>query len=378
MLPPVRCSNRALVDTAIGAGARPVNAFRWCLLLAMMLGLVLTACTKEVIKEVPVERIAEKEAMKGVEASTPGELTIYSGRSESLVDPIIQQFAQATGVKVAVKYANTPQLAATLLEERGNTPADVFFAQDPGGLGAVEHMLSPLPDTVLSRVPDWARSPTGKWVGLSGRARTVVYNTNKLTESDLPDDMFGFTDPKWKGRIGWAPTNASFQTMVTAMVAVWGEDKTLRWLEGIQANEPKVYPKNTPQVAAAAAGEIDVGFVNHYYLFRFLAEEGDSFPARNYHPRSGGPGGTIMVAGAGVLAASQNNEVAERFLQFMLSKVGQQYFAAQTFEYPLVEGVKTPRVLVPLSEINQPRIPLTDLADLKGTQELLRSAGVMP
>ena len=205
-----------------------------------------------------------------------------------------------------------------------------------------------------------------------------MYNTNKLTESDLPDDMFGFTDPKWKGRIGWAPTNASFQTMVTAMVAVWGEDKTLRWLEGIQANEPKVYPKNTPQVAAAAAGEIDVGFVNHYYLFRFLAEEGDSFPARNYHPRSGGPGGTIMVAGAGVLAASQNNEVAERFLQFMLSKVGQQYFAAQTFEYPLVEGVKTPRVLVPLSEINQPRIPLTDLADLKGTQELLRSAGVMP
>lgn len=305
-------------------------------------------------------------------------LTIYSGRSSSLVDPIIQQFGQATGIEIAVKYANTAQLAATLLEEGDRTPADIFFAQDPGGLGAVEHMLAPLDASILGRVPDWARSPEAKWVGLSGRARTVVYNTETLTEADLPDDMFGFTDPKWRGRIGWAPTNASFQTMVSAMNALWGEDKTLQWLKGIQANEPKVYPKNTPQVAAAATGEIDVGFVNHYYLFRFLAEEGEDFTARNYHPRSGGPGATVMVAGAGVLATSQSKEIAQRFLEFMLSKVGQQYFAGQTFEYPLVEGVTTPRVLIPLSAFSHPDIPVKELGDLKGTQDLLRQAGVTP
>jgi iron(III) transport system substrate-binding protein len=152
----------------------------------------------------------------------------------------------------------------------------------------------------------------------------------------------------------------------------------LEWLEGIQANKPKVYPKNTPQVAAAATGEIDVGFVNHYYLFRFLAEEGESFSARNYHPRAGGPGATVMVAGAGVLAASENKEVAQRFLEFMLSKVGQQYFAGQTFEYPLVEGVNTPRVLTPLSGFSHPDIAIKDLGDLKGTQDLLRRAGVTP
>ena len=311
-------------------------------------------------------------------ALAPGKLVVYSGRSKSLVDPIIQQFAEATGIDVNVKYANTSQLAATLMEEGDNSPADVFFAQDPGGLGSVEEMLAPLPDSILQLSPEWARSSQGRWVGISGRARAVVYNTERLTEADLPDDMWGFTDPRWRGRIGWAPTNASFQTMVTAMRSLWGEDRARDWLEGIQANDPRVYPKNTPQVAAVAAGEIDVGFVNHYYLFRFLAEEGENFPARNYHPRGGGPGSIIMVAGAGVLNTAENSDNAKRFLSFLLSTVGQQYFASQTFEYPLVERIKTPRVLIPYTEINAPEISLTDLADLAGTQTLLRETGVLP
>ena len=309
---------------------------------------------------------------------SPGSITVYSGRSESLVDPIIQQFSEATGIEVSVKYASTPEMAATLQEEGDRSPADVFFAQDPGGLGAVEEMLAALPSGILDRVPDWARSPDGRWVGISGRARVVVYNTDRLTEADLPDDIRGFTDPAWKGRIGWPPTNASFQTMVTGMRMLWGEEETRQWLQGIQANEPAIYPKNTPTVAAAAAGEIDVGFVNHYYLYRFLAEEGDSFAARNYHPRSGGPEALVMVAGAGILETSENRENAEKFLEFMLSTVAQQYFAGQTFEYPLVDGVKTQRGLVPLADIAQPSIPMKDLVDLEGTQQLLRETGVLP
>lgn len=310
--------------------------------------------------------------------TSPQSLTIYSGRSESLVEPIIRQFGQATGIQILVKYASTSQLAASLLEEGGNTPADIFFAQDPGGLSAVVHMLSPLPEDLLNLVPDWARSPTGQWVGISGRARTVVYNTERLTEADLPDDIYDFIDSKWKGRIGWAPGNASFQTMVTAMRTLWGEDKTRLWLDGILANSPLLYPKNTPIVAATAAGEIDVGFVNHYYLHRFLAEEGESFEARNYHLRAGGPGATIMVAGAGILEVSDSKDPARRFLEFMLSTVGQQYFSGQTFEYPLVDGVNTPHVLVPLSEINRPSITPQDLSGLRATQDLLRKAGAIP
>ncbi len=305
-------------------------------------------------------------------------LVIYSGRSESLVGPIIEQFKSATGIDVEVRFAGTAELAATLLEEGSASPADVFYAQDPGGLGAVESLLSPLPQAFLDRVPEAFASPEQLWVGISGRARTLVYNPNNVSEDELPDDIFDLIDPKWNDRLGWAPTNGSFQAMVTAMRQLWGEAKTTEWLNGVQANNPTVYPKNTPQVEAVSRGEIDIGMVNHYYLFRFLYTEGEDFPARNYHPRGGGPGALVMVSGVGVLASSQNKEAAERFIDFMLSQVAQQFFASTTFEYPVLEGVTTDRLLVPLEDINSPDIALSDLSDLAGTQLLLQDTGVLP
>lgn len=305
-------------------------------------------------------------------------LTIYSGRSESLVGPIIEQFKESTGIDTRVKYGKTSELAATILEEGDKTPADIFFAQDPAGLGSVEHMFAVIPDEILVQVGDDFKSRDKKWIGLSGRARTVVYNTEVLTESALPDDLFGFTDPKWKGKIGWAPTNGSFQAMVTAMRKLWGEEKTKVWLEGIKANEPKIYPNNTSTVAAVENGEVEVGFVNHYYLYRFLEERGMDFSARNYHDRAGGPGDLILVAGAGILETSENKEAAEKFIEFMLSPVSQQYFASQNYEYPVVEGVKINPMLTPLSEIDNPEIEMSDMKDLQGTVVLLRETEVIP
>ena len=335
---------------------------------------------REVVKEVPVERVVEVEKIvEVVRDRDPGSLVIYSGRSESLVEPIIEQFEEVTGINVAVKYGSTGEIAATILEEGQNSPADVFFAQDPGGLGEVANagMFETLPTGITEKVPTWARSPESQWVGISGRARVVVYNTDNLTEEQIPTSMEDFTKPDWKGRIGWAPTNGSFQAMVTAMRVVWGEDKTREWLLGVQANEPKVYPKNTPTVAAAAAGEVDVGFVNHYYLYRFLAEQGEDFPARNYHVTGGGPGGIVLVAGGGILKTAENKDNAERFFNFMLSRVAQQYFSGQTYEYPLVDGVNTNRILTPLEEINNPDIDMASLDDLAGTQILLRDLGIL-
>ena len=335
---------------------------------------------KEVIREVPVERVVEVEKIvEVVRDRDPGSLVVYSGRSESLVGPIIEQFEEVTGINVAVKYGGTGEIAATILEEGNNSPADVFFAQDPGGLGVVASagLLETLPTSITAKVPTWARSPESEWVGISGRARVVVYNTDNLTPDQIPTKMEDFTRPEWKGRIGWAPTNGSFQAMVTAMRVVWGEEKTQEWLLGIQANDPKVYPKNTPTVAAAGAGEVDVGFVNHYYLHRFLAEEGEGFSARNYHVTDGGPGGIILVAGGGILKSAENKDNAERFFNFMLSRVAQQYFAGQTYEYPLVDGVKTDRVLIPLDEINNPDIDMASLDDLAGTQMMLRDLGIL-
>lgn len=321
----------------------------------------------------------DPESSQGASTGATSEtLTIYSGRSEELVGPIIEQFREATGVDVEVRYGTTSEMAVTLLEEGDKSPADIFFAQDPGGLGAVSELMVPLPEDILERVDPRFRDPQRRWVGISGRARVIVYNNQRLTPNDLPDDLWAFTDPQWKGRVGWAPTNASFQTMVTAMRVTWGEQKTRQWLEGVLANEPIAYEKNTPIVAAVAAGEVDVGFVNHYYLYRLLQEEGESFPARNYFLPDGGPGSLVMVAGAGVLASSDNQETAHRFLRFMLSPVAQQYFATQTFEYPLVDGVRTPSDLPPLSALNPVQVDLADLADLEGTLRLLRDVGTLP
>ncbi len=307
-----------------------------------------------------------------------GELIIYSGRSESLVGPLVERFEAETGIDVSVRWGSTSELAATLLEEGGNSPADLYYAQDPGGLGAVITLLAPLPSDILELVDPGFRSPDGTWVGISGRARVVVYNTDRLTPEDLPEDIWGFTDPAWRGRIGWPPTNASFQTMVTAMRVMWGEDRTRAWLEGIQANEPRVYEKNTPTVAAVAAGEVDVGFVNHYYLYRFLEEEGESFPARNFFLPSGGPGSLVMVSGAGVLATAPHSENAFRFIRFLLSEESQRFFSSETFEYPLLRSVEASPGLVPLSELQAAEIGLADLADLEGTIRLLQVTGVLP
>ncbi len=311
-------------------------------------------------------------------SNSPGSLIIYSGRSEELVGPVINLFRETTGIDVNVKYGGTAELAATLLEEGANSPADVYFAQDPGGLAAAEEVLVSLPADLLGLVPERFRSPDGKWIGISGRARVVVYNSEVLTKQQLPDDIFDFIDARWSGRIGWAPTNGSFQAMVTAMRISWGEERTRTWLEGILDNNPSLYPKNTPTVAAVGSGEVDVGFVNHYYLHRFLQERGETFPARNYHPRSGGPGALMLVAGAGVLETADNTENAIRFLQFMLSPVSQQYFASQTFEYPVVEGVTTHPLLTPVSEINAPDVDMASLGDLAGTIDLLREVDALP
>ena len=309
--------------------------------------------------------------------SDGGALVIYSGRSESLVAPVIQRFRDASGLDVRVKYGGSSEIAATIEEEGGDSPADVFWAQDPGALGALSARFMPLPEDVAASVPEWARHGDGLWVGISGRARVMIYNSS-LPQDSLPESLEDLTAPKWKGRVGWPPSNSSFRVMITAMRQMWGEDKTREWLEGMLANDVKTFPRNTPLVAAAGAGEVDIGLVNHYYLHRFLAEEGEGFGARNLYLNDGGPGSLIMVAGAGVLESADNPENAVKFIRFLLSDVAQRHFAASTFEYPLVEGIRTHRLLPPLGELAGPDIDLAMLGDLEGSEALLRETGVIP
>jgi iron(III) transport system substrate-binding protein len=307
-------------------------------------------------------------------------LVVYSGRSQDLVQPLIDRFSEETGIRVQMKYGETAEMAATILEEGGNSPADVYYGQDAGALGflAQEGRLAELPEAILDRVDPRFRAPDGRWVGLSGRARVVAYNTENVDPADLPDSVLDLTDARWDGRVGWAPTNGSFQAFVTVLRLTEGEDAARAWLEGMKANGARDYPNNVSALEAAASGEVDVALVNHYYLYPALAERGEGFAARNHYMRGGDAGSLVNVAGAGILDSSDSREEAERFLEYLLSEDAQQYFADETFEYPLIEGIETHPDLVPLSELNPPNIDLSAIADLEGTLDLLRDTGVLP
>lgn len=325
------------------------------------------------------EPVGTQDAANENQPIADSDLVIYSGRSEELVGPIIARFQEETGIQVSVKYGDTTELASTILEEGANSPADVYFAQDAGALGALtnEEVLAELSPDITALVDPRFRAPEAQWVGVSARARVVVYNTEELTEADLPASILDFTDPQWNGRIGWAPTNASFQSFVTAMRASLGEDAAQEWLSGIQANEPKVYANNTAVLEAVGSGEILVGFINHYYLFRKLAEVGESFPARNHFYDNGDIGGLVNVAGVGILKTAAHPSAANAFVEFLLAEEAQRYFSEETKEYPLLQGVAADPILPPLDSLTTPAIDLNSLSDLQGTLELLQSLGIL-
>jgi len=306
-------------------------------------------------------------------------ITVYSGREEELVAPLFEMFTEETGIGVEVRYGDSAELAATIAEEGESSPADVFWAQDPGSLGAVEDHLDPLSDDILGRVSEQYRDDEGRWVGTSGRSRVLVYSTDALSEDEVPDSVFDLTDPKWNGRIGIAPTNASFQAFVTAMRLTEGDDTTRQWLLDLKANEPKEYEKNTPIVEAAASGEIDLGLVNHYYLY-LVKEEQPAAPIANHFLAEGDPGALVSVAGVGVLESADERPAAERFVEFLLSPDGQRFYVddAEEAEYPLVEGIEPREGLPPLDELAGPDVDLTSFgAEHEATIELLRETGYL-
>jgi iron(III) transport system substrate-binding protein len=306
-------------------------------------------------------------------------LTVYSGREEELVAPLYEQYEEESGLDLDVRYGDTAELAATLTEEGDNSPADVFFGQDAGALGALENegLLAPLDEQDLERVDRRYRSTAGRWVGTSGRARVIAYNTEALTVADLPPSILDFTDSKWKGRIGWAPTNGSFQAFVTAMRLTEGEQAAEDWLRGIVANQPKVFDGNEEVRDAIASGEIDVGFINHYYVAQAREEEGEGYPVDVYFPPGGDVGSLINVAGAGIVEGTDDAEGASEFVEFLLSEESQRFFSEETKEYPLAGGVEADPGIVPLEQIEQPTIALGNLDDLRGTLDLLEKTGAL-
>jgi iron(III) transport system substrate-binding protein len=320
-------------------------------------------------------------ANENPQASTSGqeesakELTIYSGRSESLVAPLFEQFTAQTGIQVEVRYGDSAEMSATILEEGANSPADVFFSQDAGALGALTQagLFKSLPMSTLEKVDPAYRATDGTWVGVSGRARVFDYNPELVT--DLPNSVLDLADPQWKDRIAIAPTNASFQSFVTAMRVELGEDATQEFLTSLAANAV-IYEKNGQILDAVEAGEVAAGLINHYYWYEKAAEIGAAkMKSKLAWFTQSDTGNLVNVAGVGVLS---DNEAAITFVDWLLGENAQKFFLTKTFEYALTESTKPDESLPTLAEIGGPKIDLSDLATLAQTQALLREAGLIP
>ncbi len=305
-------------------------------------------------------------------------LTIYSGRTSDLLGPLLERFADETGIEIDVRYGDSADLALLIDEEGDRSPADVFVSQSPGATGylAEADRLEVLPDDVLELVDARYRSDAGQWVGLSGRVRTLVYNTDDVDSDQLPASVFDLTDERFRGQIGVSPSNGSFQDFVSAMRESVGDDRTLAWLEGLAANDVRTYSNNRAIVEAVGRGEIDYGLVNHYYNLRAKADD-PAVASENHFFADGDLGGLILVTAASVVDTADDAAAAQRFVRFLLSEESQRYFAEETFEYPLVAGVEAVGDQPALDSLPAPVEDLSELGgDLRRTQELIDQSGI--
>jgi iron(III) transport system substrate-binding protein len=310
-----------------------------------------------------------------------GSITVYSGREEEFVAPLFEQFEVDTGIRVDVRYGDSAELAATIVEEGDASPADVFFSQDAGSLGAVAEagLFSEIDPEILGRVEERFRSPEGLWVGTSGRGRVAVYNTEALDASELPVSILDFADPRWEGRIGLPPTNSSFQAHVAAMMLTIGEGPTRDWLEGLMANGVRFYEDNAATTRAVATGEIEVGLVNHYYKFEVEAEDG-SLPIANHYFETGDPGSFVNTAGVGILASAEHAEAARTFVDYATGEAGQTWVATETWEYPVAPGHDPSVDILAINRFVGPesQVDLSDLGPaLPGALQLLAEVGMV-
>ena len=309
-----------------------------------------------------------------------GTVIVYSGRTEELVKPILDRFAEETGIDVEVRYGNTSDLALLIEEEGDQAPADVFLSQSPGAVAYLDErgLLGTLDEEVLALVPEQFHAADGSWVGFSGRQRVLAFNPEILPEDELPASVLDLTGEEWSGRIGIAPSNASFQDFVTAMRLELGDEATTEWLEGIAANDPITYANNAAIVAAIGRGEVDTGLVNHYYVYQAQAEDPD-FPGRNHNFAADDIGSLVIVTAASVLAGADHPDEAGELVEFLLGEEAQRYFSDETFEYPLATGVEPADVLpdIDLVAASDVDLDFDDFGgDLATTREMIRDAGL--
>ena len=315
-------------------------------------------------------------ALAGCGGSGGTDLVVYSGRNEALIKPILDRFIEESKLDVAVRFADTTDLAGTLIEEGDHPRADVFIGQDAGALGRLDEHGLLTRYSGWSKVPERFRSADQTWVGLSARVRVLIVNTSELPRSEWPDSVFDLTDPKWKGKLA-APnaTNASWIGFLSEMRLKFGDAKTREWLEGLKANDLAVLGSHTDVRNAVGSGEFPLGLVNHYYV-ELEKREGSPVTQIYTDQGEGEWGAVVNAASAGIVKGSDHPENARKLMDFLIRKDVQEQFAALNYEYPVMPGVPA-EDLRPLDQIKGTGIPLRDLGPkLESTLDLLDEVGL--
>jgi iron(III) transport system substrate-binding protein len=311
------------------------------------------------------------------QATEVTELTVYSGRSEEFIAPFFAEWEAQSGITLNIRYGDSAELAAQILEEGSNSPADLFLSQDAGSLGAVAAagLFTQLRDEIAAAIPAQYVAANRNWVGVTGRARVFAYAPDRVKV--LPQSIADLTKPEYKNQVGIAPTNASFQAFLTALIESKGADFAKSWLKGLQANGVKIYPKNSAIVEAIDKGEISIGLVNHYYIWEVSEGLGRAINVKNGFFAPGDLGNLINVSGAGVLASSTKYAAAEDLINFLTSASSQAKFVSETHEYSLISGAAAPTDVPALDLIGAPAVDLATLKNIKATQDLLIEVGLL-
>ena len=310
-------------------------------------------------------------------------VTVYSGRSEYLIDPVLKAFECETGTSVRVRWASSTDLALQIDVEGDRTDADVFISRSPGPVGFLESkgLLTSMDASVLDLVASEHRGANGTWIGFSGRKRVLVHNLDSVPPSELPDSVFDLTEPEWKGRVAIPATNGSFVDWFTVFRDQYGDDVATQWLEDMVANDAHYYPNNVAIVEAAARGEIDVGLVNHYYNYRLAADAeaaGNDHRAANYDLSDQDIGSLLVITAATMTTSVDDREAAQSLIAYLLSPSVQRYFTQNTYEYPLAGGVEPNPALPPLSALSIGSVDFDALGGgFEGSENIIQRSGIL-
>lgn len=306
-------------------------------------------------------------------------ITVYNAQHEELLNDIIPAFEKETGIEVKLRSGDDLELANQLVQEGKASPADVFLTENSPAMNLVDNagLFTKVSPKALAPIPQQYVPSDHNWVGFLGRSTVAIYNTDKVSPSELPTSILDFAKPEWKGRISFSPTGADFQAIVSAVLQLEGEAKTRSWLQGIKDNGT-VYDGNNVVLQSVNAGQSEVGIAYHYYWYRDRAENGDNsdHSAVHYFDNQD-PGAFVSLSGAGVLASSDKQADAQKFVAYLTSTAGQQELAkSYALEYPLNPKVSLAPPVKPFSELDPPKVDPASLNSAK-VVSLMQDVGLL-